>query len=462
MNSRFLSKLIAMMLWIIISCLSLSIPRQVHADVEVNISVFHEALAPYGHWINHHSYGEVWYPSDVPNGWRPYTDGHWAHTNDYGWLWVADQNWGWAPFHYGRWAWDDGYGWLWVPGYTWSPAWVFWRSGGGYAAWAPMPPNVLWQSNQLELRYFNDRRDLRQDAWVAVRDYDLPYMSVRERCFLPHDNPRIIQVTNYINNITVINHTIVNQGIPVRELEHSTRRPIKTVIPNIQRDYRPRHDGQLSVVDDNRPTIIRPDMVAPTTNRDNHRPEALTTTLTEDKALRIAPPIAQPVTEQLQHPDISAPRLPRPLIQETAPERINQPAPILNQPTRIKSPTLPQRPAPLAPRQLYPFPIEQGQERQQQQAEQQRQQMQEKQQERAEQQRQRMQESQQQQVEQQRQQIQERQQQQVEQQRQQMQERQQQQVEQQRQQMQERQQQQVEQQRQQMQERPQRSRRDAQ
>jgi hypothetical protein len=33
-----------------------------------------------------------------------------------------------------------GRGWGWVPGTMWGPAWVSWRSGGGYAGWAPLPP----------------------------------------------------------------------------------------------------------------------------------------------------------------------------------------------------------------------------------------------------------------------------------------------------------------------------------
>ncbi|MDZ4099502.1 MAG: DUF6600 domain-containing protein [Methylophilaceae bacterium] len=107
---------------------------QANTSVNVSIGVFHKALSPYGNWVNHPTYGQVWYPRNITQDWRPYTDGYWAYTDDYGWLWVANEPWGWAPFHYGRWAWDNWYGWIWVPGRTWAPAWVFWRSGGGFAA----------------------------------------------------------------------------------------------------------------------------------------------------------------------------------------------------------------------------------------------------------------------------------------------------------------------------------------
>ena len=83
---------------------------------------FYDSMAPYGRWVVSARWGHVWYPNDVPRGWRPYTDGHWAYTDQYGWTWVSDQAWGWAAFHYGRWAFDPGYGWVWVPGRVWGRA----------------------------------------------------------------------------------------------------------------------------------------------------------------------------------------------------------------------------------------------------------------------------------------------------------------------------------------------------
>jgi hypothetical protein len=102
---------------------------------------FQTALAPYGGWDYDSSYGYVWSPSVsiVGAGFSPYaTCGHWALT-EYGWTWVSDWSWGWAPFHYGRWITRAGR-WSWVPGSMWGPAWVSWRSGGGYVGWSPLPP----------------------------------------------------------------------------------------------------------------------------------------------------------------------------------------------------------------------------------------------------------------------------------------------------------------------------------
>jgi hypothetical protein len=102
---------------------------------------FQTALAPYGGWDYDSSYGYVWSPSVsiVGASFSPYaTCGHWALT-EYGWTWVSDWSWGWAPFHYGRWITRAGR-WSWVPGSMWGPAWVSWRSGGGYVGWTPLPP----------------------------------------------------------------------------------------------------------------------------------------------------------------------------------------------------------------------------------------------------------------------------------------------------------------------------------
>ncbi len=103
---------------------------------------FDSALQPYGTWYDDPTYGHVWAPSASAVGYdfSPYsTGGHWVLT-EYGWTWVSDWDWGWGPFHYGRWETIGSYGWCWIPGTVWGPAWVSWRSGGGYVGWSPLPP----------------------------------------------------------------------------------------------------------------------------------------------------------------------------------------------------------------------------------------------------------------------------------------------------------------------------------
>ena len=109
-------------------------------DDSASFQTFYDALGNQGTWIQSSDYGYVWQPQETDPDWAPYTEGSWAYT-DAGWTWVSAEPWGWATYHYGRWVNLAGTGWCWVPGYTWAPAWVSWRYGGGYAGWAPLPPD---------------------------------------------------------------------------------------------------------------------------------------------------------------------------------------------------------------------------------------------------------------------------------------------------------------------------------
>jgi hypothetical protein len=103
---------------------------------------FHALLAPHGSWDEIPGLGVVWCPSvsAVGIGFVPYaSSGRWVWSDD-GWMFASDFDWGWAPFHYGRWLHHSTYGWIWTPGSSWGPAWVDWRYGHGFIAWAPTPP----------------------------------------------------------------------------------------------------------------------------------------------------------------------------------------------------------------------------------------------------------------------------------------------------------------------------------
>jgi hypothetical protein len=124
--------------------------------VELDEAYFYDRLSPYGYWRWTPDYGRVWVPAGVAADWRPYYDGHWALT-EWGWTYVSDVPWAWAGYHYGRWGFGVGIGWYWIPGTVWGPAWVSWRYGGGYVAWAPLgPAGYYWGPHHR--------------AWVAVRE----------------------------------------------------------------------------------------------------------------------------------------------------------------------------------------------------------------------------------------------------------------------------------------------------
>ncbi|MGZ8213113.1 MAG: DUF6600 domain-containing protein [Methylosarcina sp.] len=266
MNARFSSGLVPRLLLpvVLLFCLLPARPAQAYHTRDGAADMFYQALAPYGNWVHHRSYGRVWYPKQVPRDWRPYTDGYWSYTNNYGWLWVSDWVWGWAPFHYGRWVWDDWYGWVWVPGTLWAPAWVFWQYGGGYLSWAPMPPQYIWNPYiSYSTSYFNYDRYVNWDSWVFVRDRDFPRRHRPRRLIAPDHNRELLKSTRRIDHMTVINNNIVNQGVPLNHIEQATGRRIKPAAPRIMtqsewrnEDHRRGRVGQEPII--YRPIDIRP------------------------------------------------------------------------------------------------------------------------------------------------------------------------------------------------------------
>ncbi len=165
-------------------------PAQAQVSAE-----FRAALDPYGAWVRHPRWGEVWVPDDVPPDWRPYTYGHWIYTDDWGWYWISDEqeeDWGWITYHYGRWGHDRRLGWFWIPGNEWGPAWVDWRRGDDYVGWAPLPPDDTYYEYDDEPTY-----------WVFLRPRYMLALRLH-RYFVPPARTTII-----IRNTVVINRTIV-------------------------------------------------------------------------------------------------------------------------------------------------------------------------------------------------------------------------------------------------------------
>ncbi len=223
----------------------------------VSFSVFYSSLKPYGRWVNHPKYGQIWISNT--RGFVPYsTGGHWAYT-DYGWTWVSDYDWGWAPFHYGRWTHDESYGWYWAPGYEWAPAWVAWRGGGDYYGWAPLAPglSVSVNINTIPSNYW---------VFAPHRYITSPAIS---RYYAPRaNNVTIIKNTTVVNNVTVRNNVNYAAG-PRREdverVNHTTvktytvstsSKPGKTVVNNNTINvYRPVVNNKKTVVNNNNTTV---------------------------------------------------------------------------------------------------------------------------------------------------------------------------------------------------------------
>ena len=176
--------------FVLVSAFSITTTK---AQGSVSLQVFYDELEPYGTWMDYGTYGYVWIPR-VDRNFVPYgTNGYWIHT-EYGNTWVSDYSWGWAPFHYGRWLFDDFYGWIWVPDTEWAPAWVAWRSGGGYYGWAPLMPGI---GIHLTFQHY-DR--IPHHYWNFV-----PYRYVTYRHVYRHCVPRP-RVVNIYHHTTIINN----------------------------------------------------------------------------------------------------------------------------------------------------------------------------------------------------------------------------------------------------------------
>jgi hypothetical protein len=111
-----------------------------------------------GTWREVPDYGPVWTPTNVADGWAPYSDGSWIKDPSYGWTWVDAAPWGWTVSHYGRWVFLNGR-WAWAPGpqverSAYAPALVAFfgdeenrRSDGPVVSWVPLgwgEPLIPW------------------------------------------------------------------------------------------------------------------------------------------------------------------------------------------------------------------------------------------------------------------------------------------------------------------------------
>ena len=191
-------------------------PKAAAQDVVVSYQTFYDQLSPYGQWVADPQYGNVWVPNEAP-GYRPYgTGGHWAMTS-YGNMWVSDAPYGWACYHYGRWTYNPYYGWVWIPGHEWAPAWVSWRSGGGYYGWAPMGPGYNPGGNY----------EYPDNYWVFVGPQFLYHTNVYSY-YEPRYASTYVRQTTYINETYVDNtsHVSYNYGPRSEVIERDTHQPV--------------------------------------------------------------------------------------------------------------------------------------------------------------------------------------------------------------------------------------------
>ena len=225
----------------------------------VSFQVFYDELSPYGDWVNDVRHGYIWLP-DVSQQFHPYsTDGHWVMT-EYGNTWVSYYDWGWAPFHYGNWIYENSYGWAWIPGYDWGPAWVDWRSGGGYYGWAPSFP-----------AYYPYAMNRPNFSWVFIPQNRFGHSNwYRYQAHHRHFG-RIYNNTSYFHNTVVYNNYTYSTGPQRREIERVTRR----VVPVYQVNNS-KNPGRTAVRR-NSLEVYRPEMQRSTSRTGAARPSRILT-----------------------------------------------------------------------------------------------------------------------------------------------------------------------------------------
>ncbi|MCD0487190.1 hypothetical protein LPB86_03060 [Pedobacter sp. MC2016-14] len=200
-------------------------------DDDVSLQTFYDELSPYGTWIQDQEYGYVWRPDVDQSDFRPYySNGRWAMT-EYGNTWVSDYDWGWAPFHYGRWVTNRYNQWLWIPDTTWGPAWVSWRSGGGYYGWAPLGPRM-----GVSVNFGFSIPDL---WWCFVPQANIYYS--RFPRYYANRNYGILGRTTYITNVYVHNRNSYYTGPRRDDIRRATRQDVR--VYNINRSDRPGRGG---------------------------------------------------------------------------------------------------------------------------------------------------------------------------------------------------------------------------
>lgn len=231
------------------------------ANFGVSFQVFYNELSPFGDWVMDPTYGYVWIPF-VDQNFQPYvSNGYWTMTN-FGNTWVSHYDWGWAPFHYGRWFWSNFYGWAWVPGYEWGPAWVSWRTGGGFYGWAPLGPGMnIGIHINIPARHW---------VFIPQRRFRAGFY---HRYMVPNYHvAHIYNRTTFINNTYVYNNTTYYTGPNRREIERVTRSSVP--VYQVNDSARP---GR-AIVQNNSVNVYRPEISNARGTRESARPSKVFTT----------------------------------------------------------------------------------------------------------------------------------------------------------------------------------------
>ena len=202
-------------------------------------SDFTTYLDPWGAWIDHPRFGQVWRP-DVGSQWVPFSIGNWIWT-DQNWFWSSYEPFGWLVYHYGNWYHDFDYGWFWVPGETWSPATVNWVTYGDYIAWAPAPPVGLYCPNPWE--------PAPVVIWNIIEMRDFTRENVGEfRVNHPSNPPNQRLVIRHYPDVKTINRgtkqTLNQLKITRESTSFGKKKFYRTLLPTVEKEKVDRHQDK--------------------------------------------------------------------------------------------------------------------------------------------------------------------------------------------------------------------------
>ena len=178
-------------------------------------------------------YRDMWRPTRIDPGWRPFTAGRWSvYYGDN--CWIPDEPFGYVTHHYGSWVYVEPYRtWYWLPpvvrvvadtprffiGFGWYPGRVGWIHSGPSIGWVPLAPDEVYYGyrpwghrtvvihrttvinlNIIRYRYLDG-------AVIINRDH--LYRGTRYTPYIQKNIGRATIVNNY-KPTTVINNTVIN------------------------------------------------------------------------------------------------------------------------------------------------------------------------------------------------------------------------------------------------------------
>ncbi len=226
-----------------------------------------------GQWERVHyegAYRDMWRPTRIDPGWRPFTAGRWTvYYGDN--CWIPDEPFGYVTHHYGSWVYVESFaGWYWMPpiarfnagppgisiNFAWFPGRVGWLHSGPSIGWVPLAPAEVYYghrrwgrrtvviSNTTVVNINIGRYRYIDEAVIIDRDYF--YRGSRYTPHIQQNIGRDVIINNY-RPTTVINNTIINNvTIDKRRYTYNdvevSHKPHITVINRINDNHKAKQD----------------------------------------------------------------------------------------------------------------------------------------------------------------------------------------------------------------------------